>query len=323
MSTANPISTEVAPNRKERRRNAAKARGAEAKPVAAKSGSNVLTLLQGRALQTPRREPELPTAVEDEADFNESYAASEAYVLGGGHDAEQAEDAARRAAAEAVEVADATPVETREVDEFFEPSAPLSLTPAPVDADEEVPYTPPKSKRTKVQDTDEGSVATPDSVAEPVVVAAPPEMAVEATPAAVAVLQAAAEPEQPAKPSLKARLAAVRDKVVALVKWVDWVALAMLALIPLLIGSAAVYGAVATTVGIVAAILIGTVVRLLGSEVLAARIFHSRSKYLRVLFQVSLTASVGLLLILAHGGTWQALVGSLVFYLFATRRKSA
>lgn len=298
-----------APSRKQRRAEKAKARNAEAAPV--------LTLLQGRAV-TPRREPELAdqTGDADEepvVDSRPTRTFAEAFPT-----------AAAILSQATITVDDTIVADDRAVDEFYEEPAPVAQE--QVDDTEESTYVPPISAPAQV--------AEAPVVEEPVIeatdaapAAAPVEATVEPSQPVIVAETAAAEPTQAAKPGFAARIAAAfrraADATVALVKWVDWVAVAMIAAIPALILTASAYGAVSTAVGIVVVLLVATVVRSIGTEVFMYWLFKSRDKYLRILFEASLVLGIGALLLVAQGGVWQALVGSLVFFLFATRRKAS
>ncbi len=312
MSNVIPSSLNPPANRKQRR--AAKSQHVEAAPV--------LTLLQGRQMQTPRREPELANddEFEDPAPKTVSFAE------------------ANPGTAEILANAKITVVEPEE-DEFYEELARVEAEDAAAaerraaaDEAEESAYVPPISAPKTVQvapvEEEEAVVAAPACVAV--------QTTVESSLPVEAVQQAAPAVQQAVKPGFGAKLVAAIRRVLAatvtLVKWVDWVAVGILCLIPLMVLAAYAYGAVSTVVAVAAVMLIGTVVRLLGTEVVLAWAFQgrskylkarSRSKYLKAMLEASLVLGIGLLLLVAQGSVWQALVGSLVFFLFATRRRAS
>lgn len=140
-------------------------------------------------------------------------------------------------------------------------------------------------------------------------------MSVEAR---IAVEPPAADAEIPVKaaPSYgrTRRLAAWMGRMV---KRVDWVAVAILVSIPLMLGAAFLFGAVAVTTTLVATLCVAAVVLLA-----VGRLQDHAGKgwqFKRVLFRVSLLVGVAALLFFASGQHWQMVVAGMVFYLFGDR----
>ena len=190
------------------------------------------------------------------------------------------------------------------------------------DEGETVPYVVPVrvvQETTPSVDVDPEPV-TPDAAPASDAPVAPSESTASPAPAAVAEISAFPEAKRASKwesgVSLVLRVVAAVSR---LLKRVDWVALAIFAAIPLLVVASHLYGALPVTAIGTCVLLTLSVVRLFAGDIFTSLFFANRSRFLRVLFQASVTLGMGLLLLLCHGAVWEVLVSVSVFYLIAIR----
>lgn len=154
--------------------------------------------------------------------------------------------------------------------------------------------------------------------------------AVEASPAAIEVLQAAPEFSRPATrrfalptlsflPVMVGNVRYHTRQAALLLSRVDWVALATVATIPSMLALVYYFGAINAVSLILSAVAVGVTLYVIGGELIYVALFGKRVQVLRCLFSMTLIGLVWATLLLATGWPQQALVACLLTALIAPR----